>query len=488
MFVVAYTVVNRVEFRLGDGNVVPTQLVFVPMLLLLPTPLVPLLVASASVASCLVNVLRRDASPQRLLIAANDGAFALAPAVVLVALNGQLPAWASWPAYATALAAQFAVESVREPLRSSFATGVSPRVVLAELPQIFRVDLLLAPIGLLAAIAAADAPATALLVLALVPLLDVFAREREARIAQTIELSGAYRGTALLLRDLLEDDDEYTGHHTEDVVELSVRVADRMGVNAETRRETELGALLHDIGKIHIPDSIINKPGKLDEDEWALMKTHTIEGQRMLDRVGGLLGNVGLVVRASHEGFDGKGYPDGLAGDAIPLAARIVAACDAFSAMTTTRSYRKAMPVSAAIDELHRCSGTQFDPDVVAALVGVVGDPGWQLTLARARRRSGSRGLLLGAVGVGEELRERRQERRLEFLGDRDGHTGDMHVVAMCMGIGRHRRSREDEERRQREVVQTDELLLVDARGLEELEQRGVIFGVALRDVGKLLH
>ena len=91
-----------------------------------------------------------------------------------------------------------------------------------------------------------------------------------------------------------------------------------MGVDEDVRRETELGALLHDIGKIHIPDSIINKPGTLDDDEWALMKTHTIEGQRMLDRVGGLLGTVGVVVRASHEHFDGRGYPDGLAGEADP--------------------------------------------------------------------------------------------------------------------------------------------------------------------------
>ena len=300
---------------------------------------------------------------------------------MLVALHGQLPAWVSWPRYVAALGAQFAVECVREPLRSYLGTGVSPRVVLAEMPLISRVDLLLAPIGLLAAIAAADTPATALLVLALVPLLDVFGREREARIAQKIELSGAYRGTALLLRDLLEDDDEYTGHHTEDVVELSVRVADRMGVNAETRRETELGALLHDIGKIHIPDSIINKPGKLDDEEWAIMKTHTIEGQRMLDRVGGLLGSVGVVVRGSHERYDGGGYPDGLVGDAIPLASRIICACDAFNAMTTTRSYRAGMPVAAAVAELHRCSGTQFDPAVVEALLAVVEAPEWVLTV-----------------------------------------------------------------------------------------------------------
>ena len=117
----------------------------------------------------------------------------------------------------------------------------------------------------------------------------------------------------------------------------------------------------------------------------------------MLDRVGGLLGSVGLVVRASHERFDGGGYPDGLAGEAIPLASRIVSACDAFNAMTTTRSYRKAMPVAAAVDELHRCSGTQFDPAVVSALVALVEEwagPGFVLTQSSApyasARNSGS--------------------------------------------------------------------------------------------------
>jgi HD-GYP domain-containing protein (c-di-GMP phosphodiesterase class II) len=381
LFVLAYVAVDRVEFPLGDGIVVPTQLVFVPMLLLLPTPLVPLLVAVALVIATGIDVVRGARVPQRILLAVSDAAYALAPALVLIAFGAELPAWSHWPAYAAALVVQFGADALRESVRGLLTGRMAPRIVIAELAQIFRVDALLAPVGLLAAVAAAPAPATALLLLPLVSMLAVFAREREARIAQTIELGGAYRGTALLLRDLLEDDDEYTGHHTEDVVELSVSVAEKLRVSAEVRSETELGALLHDIGKIHIPDAIINKPGPLDADEWALMKTHTIEGQRMLDRVGGLLGSVGVVVRASHERYDGGGYPDGLAGEAIPLASRIVAACDAFNAMTTTRSYRKAMPVATAIDELHSCSGSQFDPDVVKALVAVVGDPGWQLAL-----------------------------------------------------------------------------------------------------------
>jgi HD-GYP domain-containing protein (c-di-GMP phosphodiesterase class II) len=377
----AYVVVSRMSFALGDGLAVPSQLAFVPMLLLLPTPLVPLLVAAATVANAAYDTVRAGNSPERVLIGINDGAFALVPAVVLVALGADAPSWSHWPAYAAALGAQFAADAVREPVRTYLGTGLSPRVILRELRQVFLVDALLVPVGLLAAVAAAPAPATALLVLPLVYLLAHFSREREARIAQSIEMTRSFRGTAFLLRDLLEEDDEYTGHHTEDVVDLSARVAERMGVSEEIRRETELGALLHDIGKIHIPDAIINKPGPLDDTEWAIMKTHTIEGQRMLDQVGGLLTSVGLVVRASHERFDGGGYPDGLAGETIPLAARIVAACDSFNAMTTTRSYRKALPVSHAVEELRRCSGTQFDPAVVDALLAVVGDPGWTVTV-----------------------------------------------------------------------------------------------------------
>jgi HD-GYP domain-containing protein (c-di-GMP phosphodiesterase class II) len=386
-FVIAYAAIARVGFNVGAGYVVPTQLVFVPMLLLLPTPMVPLLVTLGAVLASLVPVMRGQSAPQRLLLAVNDATFALAPAAVLIALGAQLPDWASWPAYAAAVAAQFAADALRDGLRAWLTKVVPVRVMLAEVAEACRLDLLLIPIGLLAALAAADAPAAALLVLPLVALLARFARERDARIAQTLELGRAYRGTALLLCDLLEEDDEYTGHHTQDVVELSVRVADGLGVSEHVLTQTEMGALLHDIGKIHIPDAIINKPGPLDDDEWAVMKTHTVEGQKMLDRVGGLLGTVGLVVRASHERYDGGGYPDGLAGEAIPLAARIVAVCDSFNAMTTTRSYRKAMPIEAAVAELRRCSGTQFDPQVVTALIALIeADPGWTLTLSPPSR------------------------------------------------------------------------------------------------------
>jgi HD-GYP domain-containing protein (c-di-GMP phosphodiesterase class II) len=119
-----------------------------------------------------------------------------------------------------------------------------------------------------------------------------------------------------------------------------------------------------------------------------VMKTHTIEGQRMLDRVGGLLADVGVVVRASHERWDGGGYPDGLRGEAIPLAARIVSACDAYNAMTTDRTYRKALPVEVAARELQANAGTQFDPAVVDALLAVVAvveaESAWELALGGA--------------------------------------------------------------------------------------------------------
>src|SRR5207248_11299461 len=129
------------------------------------------------------------------------------------------------------------------------------------------------------------------------------------------------------------------------------------GPSRRDRRDAEFVALLHDVGKIRIPAEIINKPGPLDAEERAIINTHTIEGEKLLGQVGGLLGDVGRIVRSCHERWDGGGYPDGLAGTAIPRVARIVRCCDAFSAMTTDRSYRKALPVAEEVAELHRCSG-----------------------------------------------------------------------------------------------------------------------------------
>jgi putative nucleotidyltransferase with HDIG domain len=175
-----------------------------------------------------------------------------------------------------------------------------------------------------------------------------------------------------VLGDVVEADDAYTGEHCKGVVRLALDVAAELGLDAAARRNVEFGALLHDVGKIAVPKEIINKPGKLDEREWEIIKTHTIEGQKMLERVGGFMREVGEIVRSSHERWDGGGYPDGLRGTAIPLEARIISTCDAFNAMTTTRSYRRAMPPSQATAELLANSGTQFDPRVVDAIVALL--------------------------------------------------------------------------------------------------------------------
>jgi HD-GYP domain-containing protein (c-di-GMP phosphodiesterase class II) len=149
-------------------------------------------------------------------------------------------------------------------------------------------------------------------------------------------------------------------------------VSARLRLDARERRDAEFAALLHDIGKIKVPAEIINKPGALTDEEWGIMKKHTLEGERLLSQIGGILGNVGHIVRSCHEDWDGTGYPDGLAGEDIPLVARIVRACDAFSAMTADRPYRSARPVDEAVAELQRCSGTDFDPAVVEALAASV--------------------------------------------------------------------------------------------------------------------
>jgi HD-GYP domain-containing protein (c-di-GMP phosphodiesterase class II) len=389
-FVLALAVVARIELWGDAGYGVPTEIVLVPMLLLLPTPLVPLLVALGLVLARAAGALDGRALGRAVLGMA-DAWFVLGPVLVLIALDAQTPDLAHWPAYVAALAAQVLTDGVFSIACTWVCQRIPPRAVIRDLLMVQRVDVLLFPIGLIAALAAAEAPLAALLVLPLAYLLLVFARERENRMKQSLELGRAYRGTALLLRDLLEEDDEYTGRHTEDVVGLTVRVAERMQLDEDTCRAAEMGALLHDIGKIAVPDEIINKPGPLDDAEWAIMKTHTVEGERMLKQVGGLLADVGVVVRASHERWDGGGYPDGLVGEAIPVAARIVSACDAFNAMTTDRSYRKALPLATAIGELRRCAGTQFDPAVVDALVSLVNEePGWELSVAEPAAPGGA--------------------------------------------------------------------------------------------------
>jgi HD-GYP domain-containing protein (c-di-GMP phosphodiesterase class II) len=317
----------------------------------------------------LPEYLSGDRHPTRILVGIGDAWHSVGPAAVIAAAGLTAPHLSDWHILLAALAAQLVIDSADATIREWAGLGISPKLQPSLLGWVTLVDVLLAPPGLLAAIAAYHEPYAVLLVLPLAGLLFVFALERGARVRQAIELSRAYRGTTLLLSDVLEVDDEYTGFHSRSVVSLSVAVADSMGLSAKQRRNVEFGALLHDVGKIAVPKEIINKAGPLTDDEWLVIKTHTIEGQRMLDRVGGLLSDVGQIVRSSHEKWDGSGYPDGLIGDAIPVESAIVACCDAFNAMTTDRSYRAAMSLNEAIDELRANAGTQFSPAVVDALL-----------------------------------------------------------------------------------------------------------------------
>jgi HD-GYP domain-containing protein (c-di-GMP phosphodiesterase class II) len=161
--------------------------------------------------------------------------------------------------------------------------------------------------------------------------------------------------------------------HTDDVGLLAVQVARRMGLGAEQLDEIARGAELHDIGKVAVPETILHKPGPLDEDEWRLMRQHTIIGERILAAAPALR-PVAALVRSSHERWDGTGYPDRISGHDIPLGARIISVCDAFDAMRQKRSYAPSMSEADALEELRRCAGTQFDPDVIDIFVALIAD------------------------------------------------------------------------------------------------------------------
>jgi HD-GYP domain-containing protein (c-di-GMP phosphodiesterase class II) len=375
VLLIAFAVASRIEFDVGAGYTVPTQLVFVPMLFELPTPAVPLLVAGAFALGKLPDVLRGSAHPDRLLLALSESWFSIGPAVILVAAGAQVPDWGDWPIYVAALVSQFGCDFAAA-AREWPAHGVSPRVHLQPLAWVYLVDALLAPIGLVAAFAAEQQSYAYLLVLPLLGLLALFSLERRVRTEQALALSHAYRGTAMLLGDLVEEDDAYTGRHSRGVVGLALNVADELGLDPRSRSDLEFAALLHDVGKVAIPKEIINKAGKLTYEEMALVRTHTIEGHRILSRFGGALGEVGRIVRSCHERWDGKGYPDGLAGERIPLAARVIFVCDALNAMTTDRTYREARPQAEALAELRANAGAQFDPRIVEVVVALVEERG----------------------------------------------------------------------------------------------------------------
>jgi HD-GYP domain-containing protein (c-di-GMP phosphodiesterase class II) len=190
------------------------------------------------------------------------------------------------------------------------------------------------------------------------------------------ELRGA--GVALArfgvesLAEALSDHDLYTGWHSAEVVGLASRIGERLGLQAAELIELDLAALLHDVGKVVVPHEVLRKPGALTPAERELVQRHAVQGADVLRRVPGLEA-VAVVVRFHHERWDGTGYPDGLVAGRIPLVSRIVGVCDAYQAMTSNRPYRRRMSSEAAVEELQRCAGTQFDPVVVGALEASLG-------------------------------------------------------------------------------------------------------------------
>jgi len=371
-FVVGYALASRVQYEVGAGVAVATELVLIPMLFLLPAPLVPVAVAVAITIAQGPDLIRRRISVDSFFASVGSAGFVFVPAALMLALGEPNASPRHWALLPLVLVAQFAGDLIWTSACEWLALGMSPRRIAEPMLTVFVVDALLAPGALTVAFAAQHAHVAALFPLSALLLLHRFARDRRAAITGSIELGHAYRGTALLLGDVIEADDLDTGRHSRAVAPLTIAVSTQLGLGPRDLRIAELVALLHDVGKIRIPNEIIHKPGPLSPDERAVVEMHTIDGEQMLGTVGGLLGEVGRLVRFCHERWDGTGYPDGLAGEEIPLISRIVYCCDALHAMTSDRPYREALTVAAALDELERCAGTQFDPEVVAAVVSVL--------------------------------------------------------------------------------------------------------------------
>ncbi len=198
-------------------------------------------------------------------------------------------------------------------------------------------------------------------------------RDRRAQVAAAVAEIQATEGAALDgLLQMLTLHERDGKEHAHRVARLAVSVAVELGLAGETTADVQRGALLHDIGKINMPLRILQKPAPLDDEEWDVMRTHPQVGHDLLQQVPALAAAAEIVL-TSHEAFDGTGYPRGLAGEAIPLGARILSVADSYDSMTRPHTQRPAMPSAMALLEIARCRGTQFDPRVVDALMTVLG-------------------------------------------------------------------------------------------------------------------
>jgi putative nucleotidyltransferase with HDIG domain len=362
-----------VRFETPRGFTTAAQLAFVPMMFVIPPALLVPAVCLAIALAWVPRLVSGAVSPWRLLEVPKNAWFAVGPAWALALLSADHRSThqATIVLLLAALGAQFVGDFLVSSASLWFTMGVGWKENFSD-AWIYGVDLAMSSVAFAVAVLAAHSDFAPLLVMPMAGLLAYFAHERTRRLEQMIELNETYHGTAMLLGEVIGDDDEYTGIHSQEVVKLAVAVADELGLSPDQRRNTEFAALLHDVGKIAIPKGIINKPGKLTAEEWAVMQTHSEEGERMLSRIGGFMKDVGCVVRSHHERWDGGGYPDNLIGAQAPIEARIITVCDSWNAMRTNRPYRQALSLEAAMDEIIANTNTQFDPDVAAALMRVV--------------------------------------------------------------------------------------------------------------------
>jgi putative nucleotidyltransferase with HDIG domain len=190
--------------------------------------------------------------------------------------------------------------------------------------------------------------------------------------------------TVSALAFAIDAKDHYTQGHSQAVARLAAQIAQQVGLASVQVEEVRLAGILHDIGKIGVPEAVLNKPSRLTDEEFDLMKSHAVLGARILEPLKvKAIENIRRMVRHHHEMVDGTGYPDRLKGDSIPIGARILTVADCFDTMVSERAYKRGRTVAEAVDELHRCSGTQFDPEIVQAFVRsleALGDPRHRLS------------------------------------------------------------------------------------------------------------